>query len=103
MDSPTEEKEKLYNRKWEFTFNVREPCPTVYSANGQIRVRKVVMIQREGKPVVIEVSGPLHFAPYNGAGMTRSVKYSLDGKLYPMPPDWIIEAVRIAGFGREEP
>lgn len=102
MPTPTEEKEKLYNRKWEFTFSVREPCPTVYSDNGPMVVRKVVMIQREGKPVVIEVSGPLKHMP-RSPNFHRSTRYSLDGKQYKLAPDWIIEAVRIAGFGREEP
>lgn len=98
----SDEKEKLYNRKWEFTFNVREPCPTVMSEGGQMKVRKVVMTQAEGKPVVIEVTGPLAYAPYNGSRFQRGVRYSLDGLRYKMAPDWIIEAVRIAGFGRTE-
>lgn len=96
-----DEKEKIYGAKWEFTFSVREPCPTVNSKHGPIKARRIKMTDRNGN-VFIDVSGPPLHAPSFGK-IFRTARFSLGPrKGYQAAPEWIVEAIRVAGFSRAE-
>lgn len=95
-----DEKPKVYNQKWELTFNVRAPGPTVMCTGGPMQVFKVVLQDRDGKVRVV-CSGPLVHS--GGHPIHRSASFNINGcPQYKTAPDWLLELVRIAGFARVE-
>ncbi len=94
------DKPKIYNQKWELTFNVRAPGPTVMCSGGPMQVFKVVLQDKDGRVRVI-CSGPLVHS--GGHPIHRSVTFNVNGfEQHPQAPDWLLEMVRIAGFARVE-